>query len=77
MDSAIKNPPRELANIPPEKYTDYKNLILADYSISHARDISQQLKGDDKGRFEVSVLGEISKILGRKPVNWPDIVDPK
>ena len=61
MDHAMKNPPKELANIPPGKYGEYKNLILAEYSINNRVEILKKLSNEDKSRFTdaISSAGEI------------------
>ena len=77
MDSAMKNPPKELVNVPPEKYGKYTNVILADYSITHAKEISAEIGNPyDQKKFK-DAIDSVKDVLGRGPVNWPDIVDAR
>ena len=76
LAEATKNPPKELAGVPPEQYGEYKNLILADYTISHANEIHRSLSTEDREVFDKS-LTDITDKLWRRPPNWPEIVETR
>jgi hypothetical protein len=76
FEEAKKNPPAELKNISPDKYGDYKNLILANYAISHNTEIREKLSDADKKIFS-SAINDVGSILGRKIEDFETLTSKK
>lgn len=76
LEEAKRNPPPQLKDVPPEKYGEYKNLILAEYTIANRVEIVSRLSDDDKKKFGEAIksagnvlgynIGELSKITSTK-----------
>ncbi len=75
-EAALKNPPKELQGISEKDISEGKfdNIVIADYAINYAKEITSKLSVDDQKKFSTSI-DQISGILNRRPPKWPEIVE--